>query len=199
MKIALCAAAIALLSTSVLAGTAKADTIVKDFTVSGTAVRNDSGMDGITSSSFADFNTAVGTLTGVTLSFAGTANYSGGGEDGFADLSDVTSASNVHFQLFSGSGFGIGGNFSISANGTASAPFLLSFFEGSGTQALVFNFDVDVGAVTMSGQSGTLTYDFTPAVASVIPEPSTWAMMALGFAGLGFLGYRKTRGDNALA
>jgi PEP-CTERM motif len=26
-----------------------------------------------------------------------------------------------------------------------------------------------------------------------IPEPATWAMMALGFAVLGFLGYRKTR------
>jgi hypothetical protein len=26
-----------------------------------------------------------------------------------------------------------------------------------------------------------------------IPEPSTWAMMLLGFAGLGFLGYRQTR------
>ena len=25
------------------------------------------------------------------------------------------------------------------------------------------------------------------------PEPSTWAMMLLGFAGLGFAGYRKTR------
>jgi len=34
---------------------------------------------------------------------------------------------------------------------------------------------------------------------SAIPEPSTWVMMALGFAGLGFLGYRKTRSDNALA
>jgi hypothetical protein len=26
-----------------------------------------------------------------------------------------------------------------------------------------------------------------------VPEPSTWAMMLLGFAGLGFLGYRKVR------
>jgi PEP-CTERM motif len=26
---------------------------------------------------------------------------------------------------------------------------------------------------------------------SAVPEPSTWAMMLLGFAGLGFLGYRK--------
>jgi hypothetical protein len=28
---------------------------------------------------------------------------------------------------------------------------------------------------------------------STVPEPSTWAMMLLGFAGLGFLGYRHTR------
>jgi hypothetical protein len=34
------------------------------------------------------------------------------------------------------------------------------------------------------------TYVFgTPAV----PEPSTWAMMLLGFAGLGFAGYRTAR------
>jgi PEP-CTERM motif len=28
---------------------------------------------------------------------------------------------------------------------------------------------------------------------SSVPEPSTWAMMALGFAGLGFAGYRKAK------
>ena len=28
---------------------------------------------------------------------------------------------------------------------------------------------------------------------STIPEPSTWAMMLIGFAGLGFVGYRRTR------
>jgi PEP-CTERM motif len=32
-----------------------------------------------------------------------------------------------------------------------------------------------------------------------IPEPSTWAMMALGFGLLGLVGYRKTRSGNALA
>jgi hypothetical protein len=29
--------------------------------------------------------------------------------------------------------------------------------------------------------------DFIP---FAVPEPSTWAMMLLGFAGLGFMGYR---------
>ncbi len=32
----------------------------------------------------------------------------------------------------------------------------------------------------------------------LIPEPSTWAMMLLGFAGLGFAGYRSAKGHAAL-
>ena len=40
---------------------------------------------------------------------------------------------------------------------------------------------------------------FTLEIGTAVPEPSTWAMMALGFGWLGFLGYRKTRRDNALA
>ena len=35
---------------------------------------------------------------------------------------------------------------------------------------------------------------FSVTAATPVPEASTWAMMALGFAGLGLLGYRKTRG-----
>ena len=46
----------------------------------------------------------------------------------------------------------------------------------------------------------TLTIDatvtgWTPAVA----EPSTWAMMAIGFAGLGFAGCRKARRTGGVA
>ena len=37
-----------------------------------------------------------------------------------------------------------------------------------------------------------------PAVAAV-PEPSTWAMMLLGFAGIGFMAYRRSRTDQGLA
>ncbi len=35
--------------------------------------------------------------------------------------------------------------------------------------------------------------------ASTVPEPSTWAMMALGFVGLAFAGWRKARPTRALA
>ena len=40
---------------------------------------------------------------------------------------------------------------------------------------------------------------YTVTVGPDVPEASTWGMMLLGFAGLGFVGYRKTRTDNALA
>jgi len=35
--------------------------------------------------------------------------------------------------------------------------------------------------------------DFARIIVAGVPEPSTWAMLTLGFAGLGFLGYRKTK------
>jgi hypothetical protein len=38
------------------------------------------------------------------------------------------------------------------------------------------------------GPSGTVAVSV-----SAVPEPSTWAMLLLGFAGLGFAGYRHTR------
>ena len=40
--------------------------------------------------------------------------------------------------------------------------------------------------------------DFTFAPAPPVPEPSTWAMMILGFAGVGFMAYRRKRGGSAL-
>jgi hypothetical protein len=36
-------------------------------------------------------------------------------------------------------------------------------------------------------------------ISSGVPESSTWALMLLGFAGLGFVGYRKTKGRPGLA
>jgi hypothetical protein len=78
-----------------------------------------------------------------------------------------------------------------------------------GTQYFVYENAVSPdlsGGNTISGGQGYFTHsasgDFhfngvsnnfavSGAVAGVIPEPSTWAMMLLGFAGLGYAGYRR--------
>jgi PEP-CTERM motif len=38
---------------------------------------------------------------------------------------------------------------------------------------------------------GSAGFGFDLAVGGAVPEPSTWAMMLVGFAGLGFVGYRR--------
>jgi PEP-CTERM motif len=42
------------------------------------------------------------------------------------------------------------------------------------------------------GVAGTLT------IAAAVPEPSTWAMMILGFCGVGFMAYRRKQNGLAL-
>jgi hypothetical protein len=39
----------------------------------------------------------------------------------------------------------------------------------------------------------------SPVVGSAVPEPSTWAMMLVGFAGLGFAGFRASRNGATFA
>ena len=73
------------------------------------------------------------------------------------------------------------------------------------TTSSAIKYDVEVAAM---GQGKNPTTDatggmFSPgifgpnfdvgAVGAAIPEPSTWAMMLLGFAGIGFVGYRKAK------
>jgi len=88
---------------------------------------------------------------------------------------------------------------------------------GSGDEVGIFfgNLVVPQGYLSDSPLSDTATYDsqtfsslgatpgtykwtwgtganqnFTLVIGTAIPEPSTWAMMLIGFAGLGFMGYR---------
>ncbi len=49
------------------------------------------------------------------------------------------------------------------------------------------------GEVASPGGFGVGTFTLT-----AVPEPSTWAMMLLGFAGLGIVGYRSTRKASAV-
>ena len=49
--------------------------------------------------------------------------------------------------------------------------------------------DVTFGYTLIADGSGGFGFDL--AVGGAVPEPSTWAMMILGFCGLGYLAYRR--------
>jgi PEP-CTERM motif len=68
----------------------------------------------------------------------------------------------------------------------------------------VYSFELNTGLLSpgqlhFSVSDGDFTDNsgfYTITVTSV-PEPATWAMMLLGFAGLGFTGYRATKKSQA--
>ncbi len=49
--------------------------------------------------------------------------------------------------------------------------------------------DLTFGYTLIADGSGGFGFDF--ALGGAVPEPSTWAMMLVGFAGLGFMGSRR--------
>ena len=72
----------------------------------------------------------------------------------------------------------------------------LGFDEAPGSSyfvsSVVFSLDGTGGAWNQVKQM-----DFSvPGAITTIPEPSTWAMMVLGFAGLGFGAFRRSRKDD---
>ena len=81
--------------------------------------------------------------------------------------------------------------------GTAPVGAVVDLFDNgvsaSGEDLGVSGFGVAVATAGMS-------LDYVPGdVTATAPESSTWAMMILGFAGLGFAGYRKSRKAAAIA
>jgi PEP-CTERM motif len=63
---------------------------------------------------------------------------------------------------------------------------------GSSNGLFEFSFAAPVTSVTFTSYQNALEVAGV-SVSSAVPEPSTWAMMLLGFAGLGYAAYRKTK------
>ena len=57
------------------------------------------------------------------------------------------------------------------------------------------NIDLTFGTTLIADGPGGFGFDL--AIGGAVPEPSTWAMMLVGFAGLGFAGYRRAREQHA--
>ena len=79
--------------------------------------------------------------------------------------------------------------FCFGQEGTVTAADL-GFFDAIG-----WNPNIDV----ITDPNYALTTGEIYAEFGTVPEPSTWAMMLIGFAGLGYAGYRTSRKSAALA
>jgi len=58
-------------------------------------------------------------------------------------------------------------------------------------------FNLPAGFTVNDPDMFILNNNFVPPVGAV-PEPSIWAMMMIGFAGLGFMAYRRKQNGQAL-
>ena len=97
---------------------------------------------------------------------------------------------------------------------SSSGSFLITLADGGSANGHVYDDGRPFGGLFVSSSTGLPSFDATPdefdvaldsatedigsslnfvQVKGAIPEPSTWAMMLLGFAGFGYVGYRKAK------
>jgi hypothetical protein len=84
------------------------------------------------------------------------------------------------------------------AGGTYTGSGLASIINHDPVVKNTATFVLDIEGITVNTEIssvgiefGTVQNTFIPTVQSDIPEPSTWAMMILGFMGVGFMAYRR--------
>jgi PEP-CTERM motif len=166
---------------------ASAAQIVEDFTIS-ISGSTDQDFEG---TSFMEFDPSFGTLMSIQESVTGSATWltSFPGETLILTM-QLTARSQVFFSSATGGASVI----QVNMNGVSNIP---SQFEGTGSLEETLFSRQSPGADTFSPAvlDGTITYNFTPptgvSVGSAVPEPSTWGMMLIGFAGLGYAAVRR--------
>jgi hypothetical protein len=102
---------------------------------------------------------------------------------------------NLHLQLFAGTPVMPGASLGLVTAGSTPGSSFGSQFTGPLTETIgAGNYFLEVGGTTVGNKStDTAHYGGSFAINAVsdVPEPSTWAMMIIGFCGVGFAAYRK--------
>jgi hypothetical protein len=184
-------------------------------TVTGTRTGTSTTITSSTTIDIDEIDAAVTTPISATFTLSATNSgpaTSSGGEitQRYNGTFSITNgATNYLSGTFADAVFGSGGALTQSASNPSStqsvsftsnviAPSLISAFD----RAMSLSFtDVTPFAAIIPG-TGTLrsfTSDVSGDFSSTVPEPSTWAMMLLGFAGLGYVGFRKARARSAIS
>jgi hypothetical protein len=186
LRWAIAASVIAVLTP--LGASAATVTITQSFTITlNPAVHFDGAHDLFGGTLFDQFNPALGTLDTIRASISGPAVLEA--EFTFVALGLAVESGN---RIGHTQGFESNGDINVDLN--AFAPFTPTFASlvGTGTTTLYLSLLGTPGSFATSpeGLQGTISYAYTP---SVVPESSTWALMSVGFAGLGLAGYHRAR------
>ena len=81
----------------------------------------------------------------------------------------------------------------VGLGGYSHVPFFLGDnFDFATQEAITGNYEYRISLLDAAGDGYQIVASF-----SVVPESSTWAMLLLGFAGLGFAGYRRAMASHA--
>jgi PEP-CTERM motif len=92
------------------------------------------------------------------------------------------------------------GNGNAGGQGTATVTLDLVFTGGTGVFAGFTGEGTATETITRtSATTESLTGTYTGELTSAVPEPSTWTMLLLGFAGLGLLACRRTSKPGLMA
>jgi hypothetical protein len=91
------------------------------------------------------------------------------------------------------------GNFAASLTLASGAPLQLQTFSFTTTGGQLAFADLPGGNQDIGNILDNVTLSMNIVTGPGVPEASTWAMMLVGFAGLGFVGYRASRRSAAFA
>ena len=113
---------------------------------------------------------------------------------GFSAYLPQNGFNNQFDAVFSGS---VIGTTLVATNVSANTPMQWYDFVSTVNIAVEDDYTTTFTFLTNGRPAKDIVVDQAFVVAGAVPEPSTWAMMILGFVGLGFLGYRKSAKSNA--
>jgi hypothetical protein len=183
------------------------DTVTATRTGSSTTITSDTTVD--IDEIDAAITTPISATFTLTATNSGPATTSGGEitQRYNGTFSITNGATNYLSGTFSDAVFGSGGALTLSASNPSPtqsvtftsnviAPSLIDAFDRAASLSFT---DVGPQAAIVSGTLGSFHSDVSGDFSATVPEPSTWAMMLLGFAGLGYVGLRKGRARSAIS
>ena len=109
-------------------------------------------------------------------------------------MSSDPSSLDVYFDVC----IGAGGASGVGCGGGTLQTTGVSYLYNDGASWTGPGFSINAPLIEKAYSDAAHTSPIGQHVVAPIPEPSTWAMMLLGFGGIGFMAYRRSRNSHSL-